>query len=266
MKYVLITGVNGGIGYATALTLVQQGYFVYGLDRFFDKEKLDHFIFHPIDIRDSSSIAKAYQAIAKDGIVLDAIIHLAGIYDLNSLVEMPEEDFIRIYDINVFGPYRINKTFLPLLQKGSKILHISSELGPLNPLPFTGIYGLSKSAIEKYAYSLRNELQLLGIQVVIVRPGAIDTGLLDISTKRIDDFKNNTVLYKENADRFQSITNKVESRKIAPQKLGRLIAKILKKKKARYVYNINRSPLLRLMSALPDHLQSYLLKRILTRK
>ena len=79
---------------------------------------------------------------------------MAGIYDLNSLIEMKEEDFVRIFDINVFSIYRINKTFAPLLKEKGKVIIVSSELAPLDPLPFTGIYGITKSTVEKYAYYL----------------------------------------------------------------------------------------------------------------
>ena len=111
-----------------------------------------------------------------------AIIHLAGIYIMDSLVEMTEQRFTRIFDINVFGIYRINKIFLPLLSKGSRILITSSEVAPLDPLPFNGIYSITKSTIEKYAYSLRMELNLLGIKVSVLRPGEVKTKLINKST------------------------------------------------------------------------------------
>ena len=97
---------------------------------------------------------------------------------------------------------------------------ISSELAPLDPLPFTGIYAISKTAIEKYAYSLRMELQLLDYKVIIIRPGAVDTTLLDVSTSRLDDFVNNTKLYTCNAQKFKNIVDSVESKKVPPEKIA----------------------------------------------
>ena len=81
------------------------------------------------------------------------------------------------------------------MHKNSKIIITSSELAPLDPLPFTGLYGISKSTVEKYAYSLRMELNLLNIKVAIIRPGAVKTSLLDVSMKSLDDFCNKTKLY-----------------------------------------------------------------------
>ena len=87
---------------------------------------------------------------------------------------MPEDKFVRIFNINLFGIYRVNKAFVPLLSPASRIVIVSSELAPLNPLPFNGIYTVTKAAVEKYAYSLRMELQLLGHSVSVIRlPGCV---------------------------------------------------------------------------------------------
>lgn len=62
-----------------------------------------------------------------------------------------------------------------MLANGGRIVITSSELAPLDPLPFTGLYAITKSAVEKYAYSLRMELSLHGISVSVIRPGAVNT-------------------------------------------------------------------------------------------
>lgn len=81
---------------------------------------------------------------------------------LGSMVEMSGERFERIFRINLFGAARVNRCFMPLLGEGSRIVMTTSELAPL---PFTGIYAVSKSALDKYAYSLNRNplLRLLGI-------------------------------------------------------------------------------------------------------
>lgn len=264
MKTVLITGASGGMGLATAKHLVSLGYEIFALD-IKPIEEFEHFHFIQTDITKKESVETSFKKLEEQGVKLDSIIHLAGIYDLNSLIEMSEEDFMRIYDINLFGVYRVNKAFLPLLNKKSKIIITTSELATQDPLPFTGIYGITKAALDKYAYSLRMELQLLDYQVVVLRPGAIDTGLLNVSLAKLKDFKENTELYKDNANKFDEIVNKVESKKIPPEKIGKLIAKILNKKKAKFVYTINRNALLKLLNILPNRFQSWIIKRILTK-
>lgn len=262
MKYAVVTGVSGGIGSAAAEKLIREGYTVFGLD-LREPETKDGLEFIRTDLCDESSVAEAFEAVRSRTDRLDCIVQMAGIYDLNSLVEMREEDFIRIFNVNLFSLYRINKQFLPLLPEGGRILMTSSELAPLDPLPFTGIYGVTKAAVEKYAYSLRMELQLLGIKVIVLRPGAVATGLLDVSTSRLDSFCENTQHYSCNADRFRGIVNRVEARKIPPERIARLAWKAISAKRPRYVYSINRNPLLLLMNLLPDRLQNAAIRLLL---
>lgn len=263
MKNVLITGVSGGMGFATAKKFSENGFNVIGLDINEPKETLNNFTFFHCDLTKINSVEETFEDISKNITNLDLLISFAGIYDLNSLVEISEEDFVRIFNINLFGVYRLNKTFLPLLTKNSKIIITSSELAPLDPLPFTGIYGITKTALEKYAYSLRMELQLLDIQVVVIRPGAVETQLLDISTNKVEKFKNNTKLYRHNADKFNEIVNGVESRKISANKIADLAYKISSKRKPKYIYNINRNPLLKLLNILPKRLANYIILKLL---
>lgn len=264
MKTVLLCGVSGGMGLATTKALIQAGYEVVGLDIVPPKE-MEHLDFFPSDLADLSSIEEAFAAISKKYKEFDAIIHQAGIYDTDSLVEMEDDSIHKIFDINFYSVVRVNKLFLPLLKKDGRIIITSSELAPLDPLPFTGIYGITKSTLEKYAYSLRMELQLLGYKVIVVRPGAVDTGLLDVSIKRLNRFKNKTMLYKDNALRYERIVSSVESKNIPPEKIARLVLKVLRKKKPKYVYSINRNKLLKLFSLLPKRFQNFAIKSILTK-
>ena len=254
------------MGLATAKKLLENGYHIFGLDIKEPEFKHEELTFIQANLRDASSIEKAYAIVKEKAEELDAIISMAGIYDMNSLIEMSEEDFIRIFDINVFSVYRLNKAFVPLLKEKGKVIMISSELAPLDPLPFTGIYGITKSTVEKYAYSLRMELQLLNKQVVVVRPGAVKTSLLDVSGDRIDHFTKNTKTYQTNAKKFKEITESIKNRNIDASKIADLIYKILNKRKPRYVYSINRNPLLLLLNAMPQRFQNWVIKKILLSK
>ena len=150
MKTILITGAAGGMGRATASLFQKQGWRVFALDRVAIEQE-ENIIPVVADLTDEESVKNAAQAVAKMTDKLDAIIHFAGVYMLDSLVEMPTDAYDRIFDINVRGVYLVNKHFLPLLQRGSHILITTSELAPLDPLPFTGIYAITKAALDKYA-------------------------------------------------------------------------------------------------------------------
>lgn len=262
MKYVLVTGAYGGMGKATIKLLKEKGYFVFALDKKVE-EKEDNIMPIECDITSEQSILLAFEQIKKVTNELFAIIHYAGIYMLNSLVEMEYEKFEKIFKINLFGAFLINKTFLPLLKDGSKIIMTTSELAPLDPLPFTGIYAITKSALDKYAYSLRMELQLLNISVSTLRAGAVNTGMLNVSMSELDDFCNNTKLYNYNAKRFKNIVDSVEAKKVLPIKIAKKNYKILNKKHQKFAYSINRNKLLILLNILPRRLQFWIIRKIL---
>ncbi len=215
------------------------------------------------DITDEGSLNSAYERVCEITDSLYAIVHFAGVYMLDSLVEMSEENFKRIFEINLFGAVAVNRRFLPLLSRGSKILMTTSELAPLDPLPFTGIYAITKAALDKYAYSLRMELQLLGITVSVLRAGAVDTGMIDASLLALDGFCERTKLYSCNAERFKRIVNGVEARKIKPAKIAAKTLKIITKSKPRFAYSINRNPLLLILNALPKEFQLWVIRVIL---
>lgn len=262
MQYVLVTGAYGGMGKATVNALKNAGYTVFALDKKV-LEKEENVLPVQADVTSLESLEKAFEYVKSITDELFAIIHFAGIYTLNSLVEITDKEFCRAFEINVFGAYRINKLFLPLLKKGSKILLTTSELAPLDPLPFTSLYAVTKSTLDKYAYSLRMELQLLGISVAVLRAGAVDTGMLGVSTDALNNFCENTKIYKCNAKNFKSVVDKVESRKIPPEKIAKKVVKIVNSKRMKYVYNVNRNPLLLLLNALPDRLQTWIIKKII---
>lgn len=261
-KNILIVGVCGGMGKATAENLVKNGYNVWGID-YYSSCEIQGIKYFQADITKTNQLENIFSEISKEITNLYAIIHLAGIYCMDSLVEMSEERFTRIFDINVFGIYRINKIFLPLLKRGSRILITSSEVAPLDPLPFNGIYSITKSTIEKYAYSLRMELNLLGIDVSILRPGAVKTKLLNNSTSELENFCENTQIYKSTSKEFKKIVDGIEAKNVSPEKVSKKIQKFLLAKKPKYVYRINRNKLLLLFNALPDRLQVLLIKKLL---
>lgn len=253
------------MGKAVVNKLALNGFYVYALD--INVENI-HPNVYPIkvDLTDQSSVQNAFDKISSLTDKIFAIIHLAGIYKLNSLVEIDEVEFKKALDVNLLGAYRVNKTFLPLLEKNSRIIITTSELAPLDPLPFTSIYSITKTALDSYAFALKMELQLVDINVSILRPGAVDTGLLGDSTTALNNFCENTKLYPVNSKKFKDIVNKVEARKISTQKIADKIYKIVNAKKPKIIYKINRNPLLLLLNILPKRTKTWIIKMILKNK
>ena len=265
MKYILVTGAYGGMGYKTVQQLAKQGYTVFALDKnVLEEEK--NIIPIKVDVSDIESVRQAFEKVSSITNELYAIIHFAGVYMLNSLIEIPSEDFEKAFKINLYGVFYTNKVFMPLLKNGSRIVVTTSELAPLNPLPFTGIYAITKSALDKYAYSLKMELQLFDISVSVIRAGAVSTNMLGASTSALDKFCENTEIYKVNADRFRKIVNSVEAKSVPPTKIAEKVGKILKAKRPKFVYSINRNKLLLLLNILPSKMQFWVIKKILEKK
>ncbi len=262
MKYILVTGAYGGMGKETVNALKNKGFCVFAMDKV-TQEPQDNIIPITADITDPKSIQAAFLKISSVTNELHAILHFTGIYMLDSLVEIESCNFEQAFKVNLFGAYEVNKTFLPLIKKGGRIIITTSELAPLDPLPFTGLYAVTKGALDKYAYSLRMELQLLGISVSVLRAGAVNTGMLGVSTAALERFCQNTKLYSCNASRFKTIVDKVEARNIPPQKLAQKALKILLAKSPKFAYSINRNPLLLLFNILPKAMQFFILKLIL---
>ena len=262
MKSVLVTGAYGGMGRETVNLLKAQGVRVFALDLKVEDAE-ENVIPVVADLTSEESVREAFSVVREQTDNLYAIIHFAGIYRLDSLVEMESGAFDRIFDINVRGAYLVNKTFLPLLGEGSRILMTTSELAPLDPLPFTGIYAVTKAALDRYAYSLAMELQLLGVKVSVLRAGAVDTGMLGVSTSALDRFCDKTALYSCNASRFKSIVEGVEARCVPPKRIAEKCAQIIGKKHPAFAYSINRNPLLLLLNLLPKRLQLFAIKVVL---
>ena len=262
MKSILLTGAYGGMGCAAAELFASQGYRVFALDRKVGDAR-ENIIPIEADVTNEESLRSAFDRVREQTESLYAILHFAGIYMLDSLVEIDDDAFRRIFDVNMRGVYLVNKIFLPLLGRDSRILITTSELAPLDPLPFTGIYAVTKAALDKYAYSLRMELQLLDIKVSVLRAGAVQTGMLGVSTDALDRFCEKTALYSCNAKRFKRIVERVEARSIPPMKIAEKSMRILNKRNPAFAFSINRNPLLLLLNILPKRLQLWAIKMVL---
>ena len=220
----------------------------------------------PIDVTDARTVDAAFDLLQSDAVQLDAIAYMAGIYEADSLIEIDEAQMRRIFEVNVFGAYRTIRTFFPLLKENARIVLVTSELAPIDPLPFTGLYGITKSTLERYAFSLAMELQLIGMHVTVIRPGAVETPLLNRSVDRIEAFTAHTAHYPDQADRFLKVTNAVESKSVPPEAVAKTLCRALNARHPRFVYNLNRNPLLRLYGVLPKQWKLFAIKTYLKRK
>ncbi|MBQ3047426.1 MAG: SDR family NAD(P)-dependent oxidoreductase [Clostridia bacterium] len=264
MKYALITGGASGMGRATALKLASNGFTVFSCDVNLNPEEKENIIQIKTNVTDMESVKNAYKQVLKTTNKLDAVINFAGIILMNSLIEIDEEEFVKIFNINLFGAYRINKIFFPLVQNAKgKIIITTSELAENKILPFNAIYAISKKALDAYAQGLTMELGLLNIPVITLRPGAVATPIIKSSSEQMEKLNANTSLYKNTIAKFKHIVDKEHNKGINPEKIAQKVLAILNKKTPKPVYKKNISKKLKLLNLLPTKTQIKLLKLIL---
>jgi NAD(P)-dependent dehydrogenase (short-subunit alcohol dehydrogenase family) len=208
MQSVVITGASTGIGQATAKLLLDRGFRVFGsVRKQADADRLKSEFganFTPLlfDVTDEAAVLAAAREVraALDGKTLFGLVNNAGIAVAGPVLELAADEIRRQMDVNVIGPVIATQAFGPLLGsdpslKGPKgrIVMISSVAGK-NGNPLTSAYSASKHAIEGLSESLRREMMLFGIDVIIVAPGAVKTPIwskaeeVDISTYRNSPF------------------------------------------------------------------------------
>lgn len=192
-KNVLITGVAGGIGSATAKLFKKEGYFVYGIDLrepYGLNGGCDIFI--KADLCSKDGITAIYDAIKADN-KLDALINVAAMQDCTTFEDTTEEIWDSIQTCNLKTPYFLIQKLLPLLKecKGS-IVNISS-VHSLQTSASISSYAVSKAGLSGLTRSLAIELGKYGIRVNSISPGAIDTPMLREGLSRTLDNQTNNV-------------------------------------------------------------------------
>lgn len=189
MRSVVITGASTGIGWAAAKLLLDRGFRVFGsVRKQADADRLRvefgaNFTPLRFDVTDEAAVLAAAREVRSQlsGETLAGLVNNAGIAVAGPVLELAADEFRRQMEVNVIGPVIATQAFGPLLGadpslKGPKgrVVMISSVSGK-NGVPMTSAYAASKHAIEGLSESLRRELMLFGIDVIIIAPGAVKT-------------------------------------------------------------------------------------------
>ncbi len=129
-----------------------------------------------LDVGDPKSIDEAVSSIMQQLGAIDVVINNAGMLGVGAVETFTDADAVRLFDTNVMGPMRLNNAVLPHMRaQGSGLLvHVSSIVASI-AVPFLGVYTATKAALESLAENYRFELRLLGIDSVVVQPGAFPT-------------------------------------------------------------------------------------------
>ena len=262
MQYVLITGASSGIGKSLKDIFLQNNYHVIALDikEIDPQDNLDSFI---CDITNKESLQNVKNTLDKQNIKLDYIINVAGIHMMASLVESPLEQMQRLIDINLNGTMSVNRIFHSLLKEKGRIIIITSEVASFDPMPFNGLYNVSKTALDTYAQALRQELNLINQKVITFRPGAVKTPLCDSSLTGTQNLVDSTILYKKQAGKFLKLVTMFMGKPLSPTKMAKFIYKKSIKKHPKLIYRKHQNIGLVLLSILPKRWQCAIIKGIL---
>ena len=202
-KAILVTGASTGLGRMLAESLASKGYFVYAGAR---KDKdlaalnaIKNIQSIRLDVTIQSEIDAAVQKVINANRGLYAIVNNAGVGLMAPLIELDEKDLDFIFDVNVYGPYRITKAFAPLLiESKGRVVNIGSIAG-VQTRTFYGPYSMTKHALEAFTDALAIELARFDIKVSIVDPGGFNSNIGKNIYQRLKDkgvdFENS--LYKD---------------------------------------------------------------------
>ncbi|MGH1335392.1 MAG: SDR family NAD(P)-dependent oxidoreductase [Aureispira sp.] len=249
MKNIVITGASTGIGYVMAKELVHRGYRVFGsVRKTADGQRLVQELgnnFRPLlfDVTNESAVQAAAEEVAQEigqeG--LFALINNAGIAVGGPILHLPLEEWRRQFEVNLFGVIATTKAFAPLVgarkdcpHAPGKIFNVGSIAGS-RAFPFMGPYGASKHAIEGFSQSLRAEMLLYGIDVVVLAPGVVKTPIWD-KAKKEDMHQYDHTDYQPAIRKLEAFVEEHSQDGFEQSKFGQIVADIIEKRQPKFHY------------------------------
>jgi NAD(P)-dependent dehydrogenase (short-subunit alcohol dehydrogenase family) len=189
-KAVLVTGASTGIGRKITEVLAARGVFVYAGARkekdLLELDAIDNVQSIRLDVTIQQDIDAAVETITGEGRGLYGLVNNAGVAILAPLIEVEESELDFIFDVNIYGPYRITKAFSPLIiESKGRVTTISSISGILSGT-FFGPYSMSKHAMEAYSDSLAREMRKFDVKVSVVEPGNYNSAIGATLKKRMN--------------------------------------------------------------------------------
>lgn len=252
MKSVVVTGASTGIGWGCVKVLTGAGFRVFAsvrkqadaerLTREFG-EKVVPLIF---DVTDQAGVRAGAEKVASmlGGETLAGLVNNAGIAVPGPLLFLDPDEVRHQIEVNVIAQLIVTQAFAPLLgtdrsRKGKpgRIVMMSS-IGGQNAFPFNGPYSASKFALEGLSESLRRELVVYGIDVILIRPGAVATPIWDkADALDLNRFANTP--YMKSLSKIKDVMIGMGRKGYPPERIGRAVLKALTLRKPKTAYTEN---------------------------
>lgn len=254
-RAVVVTGASTGIGRAAAERAVRQGAHVFAsVRKQADAEDLRRALGPSVtpllfDVADDAAVRAGADQVAQalGRRRLFGLVNNAGVAVAGPLLHLDTEELRRQFEINVFGVHNVTRAFAPLLGadpdregRRGRIVMISS-VGGQNGAPFVGPYAASKFALEGYSQSLRRELMLFGIDVIVIGPGAVATPIWD-KAEQIDRRRYANTPYAPMLERVVDYMLRQGREGLPASAVGDLVWRCLTSEKPKTRYAILRRP------------------------
>ena len=172
----IVTGGSSGIGAATAAVLADRGASVAILDR--DVTNIDETRFTAVncDITSSADVDSAVAAVAERLGGIDILVNNAGIGATGDVAANSDEEWHRVFDVNVVGTARVSRAALPYLRQSANasIVNVASVVAVIG-VPQRAVYAASKGAVAALTLAMAADHVKDGIRVNAVTPGTADT-------------------------------------------------------------------------------------------
>ena len=266
-ELIVVTGASTGIGAASARELARMGFHALaGVRREVDADALRGLGIEGIeprilDITVESDVAAIADRVADDPLhrPLRALVNNAGI-PINAPVEnLPMAEWRRLFDVNLFGHVAMIQALFPaLLSSSGTVVNISSVGGKV-VLPTYGAYAGSKFALEAVSDALRREVATLGINVVVIEPGAVKTEMVERGIATADQLNANMTAaqlarYGELATAVAAQARSFNETGVSAEHAAKVIAKAATAARPRTRYTIGRDAaiLVRISRVVPD--------------
>ena len=279
MKFILVTGASTGIGYSAVEHLIRSGYGVFGsVRKKEDASRLqsdfgDNFIPLIFDVTDEQAVLDSVETVKSKmgpGDQLISIVNNSGIALGGPIQFLPTDVYRKQFEVNLFGVVNVTRSYLKLLgaERGAshrgRVVMISSVSGKRS-YPFVSPYTASKHALEAFSDSLRREMMLYGVKVVIIEPGPIKTPIWD-KTPSVEDNPFLGTDYESSLRKFYGqMVTKGKHEGLPVDRVGKLIEKVItiKNPKTRYVITGRKWLDFILPGILPDRMLDRLFAKFL---
>ena len=239
-KVILITGASSGIGYSTAKLLLEDGHIVYctarRVENMRELQRLGGKIIF-LDVKDERAVQKVVNTIIRMESRIDVVFANSGYACAGALETVNIDDAREEFDVNLFGVARVIKAVMPQMrkQKYGYIIVTSSLVGIVST-PMMSFYPASKHALEGMIDGFRMENKESGIKIVKIQPSFINPFMNSLNKA---SKAKNAEAYKKEFEFFRKSSTKLILSSPPPEKVAKVVSKIISKKNPKKHYSIN---------------------------